>query len=189
MRTPLALALGATMIVSGCGTFDSLMGSEPKPAAYTKPAEEAWMLVTPPERLTVAELRQSLERLPRRGDPLPAASGEVEVNRYAVERAYDELRAAPSADKQIAYLVRESVDRNAPLIGWNQVREFKSEDRCRQIQKELQKVTQAASKDVVIEDNMELWKAQWLFLEWSNRLSQCVPMTMLERRTAAAVEG
>ena len=180
MRTPLALALGSTIILSGCGTLDGFFGAEPKPAAYTKPVSERWMLITPPDRLTVTELRESLERLPGSNDALPPPSGEVEVSRYAVEDAYETLRTAPSANDQVAFLVEESVDRNAPVITWNQVREFDSEERCRQIQKDLQEVTKGATREVVVERNMELWRMQWLFLEWSNRWSQCVPLAMLE---------
>ena len=176
MRTfPLA-ALGAVLLMSGCSVLDGT----PKPAAYTRPENEAWMLVTPPERLTVLELRESLERLPSNGAPLPAASGEVEVDRLAVQAFYERLQAAETADAKAGLLVRESLHREAPVTTWHQVRKFRSEDHCKTTRRELQEITQEASAGVDYYPEMPLYELQWVFLEWSNRWSECIPVRRLE---------
>lgn len=178
MRTLLPTALGAALLVSGC----NILGGPPaetKPAAYTRPEAEAWMLITPPERLAVLELREALERLPGNGAPLPAASGEVEVDRLAVQTFYEQLQAEPTAGERASFLVEESLDRAAPVERWNQVREFKTEEHCRTTLGELQEITREASQDVRYYDGMPLYELQWVFLEWSNRWGQCVPLDRL----------
>lgn len=180
MRTLIPTALAA-LLVSGCNIVGDPPAA-PKPAAY-RPEPVAWMLITPPERLTVLELREALERLPSNGAPLPAASGEVAVDRLAVQAFYDRLQAEPTADRRAALLVEESLDRTAPPERWNQVREFRDEEHCRTTLDELQDITREASEEVRYYHGMPLYELQWVFLEWSNRWGRCVPV---DRITAAA---
>lgn len=182
MRISIPTALAAALLASGC----NLLGGPPvapKPAAYTKPEPVAWMLITPPERLTVLELREALDRLPSNGAALPAASGEVDVDRLAVQAFYEKLQAEPTADGRATLLVEESLDRAAPPERWNQVREFRTEEHCRTTLGELQEITREASGEVRYYDGMPLYELQWVFLEWSNRWGRCVPV---DRITAAA---
>lgn len=175
MRTISYAALGAALAVSGCNVFDGTS----RPAAYTKPKDEAWMLVTPPERLAVLELRESLERLPRNGAPLPAASGEVDVDRQAVQAFYERLQAAATPEARASLLVEQSLERAAPVGSWTPVREFRSRERCETTKSELQDITREASGQVEVYDGMPLYELQWVFLEWSNRWAQCVPVDQL----------
>lgn len=190
MRTLDVLALCAASITSGCGILEEWRG-DPTPAAYTRPAPEAWMLVTPPERTTALELREILDRLPATDDSLPKASGEVEVDRLAVRALFEKLKAEPSAGAKARLLVEDSVDRSVPVAAWNQVREFKTEARCQQIRSELQAVTRDASQAITVYDAMPLYELEWLFLEWSNRWAECVPIELVraERKPGAPATG
>lgn len=171
-RTSIAV-LGVTLVAAGCSLIDQ---PEPQPAAFPKPQPRAWMLVTPPERLTVLELRKVLEHLPRNGAAMPAASGAYDVDRPAVQAVYAKLQAAESADQRAAVLVQESLDRSAPIEEWTQVREFATQERCETTKAELQEITREASQDVSYYHGMPLYEMQWVFLEWSNRWADCVPV-------------
>ena len=175
MRIWLLAASGATLLLSGCGVFDGA----PRPAAYAKPESERWMLVTPPERLTVLELREILDRLPRDGAPMPAASGEIAVDRGAVQAVYDQMQGEPTPDGRATLLVERSLRRDAPIEEWTQVREFKSRERCETTKDELQAITREASAGVNYYHGMPLYELQWVFLEWSNRWAQCRPVEEL----------
>ncbi|MDX1540305.1 MAG: hypothetical protein R3349_02765 [Geminicoccaceae bacterium] len=181
MRTTLSATLGAALALSGCSAFDGAS----RPAAYSKPDSEPWMLVTPPERLAVLELRESLERLPRNGAPMPAASGEVDVDRVLVRAFYEELQAEGTPRDRAVLLVEQSLERDAPVEEWTQVREFRSRERCETTKDELQEITREASGTVDYYDGMPLYELQWVFLEWSNRWARCIPVDQLKGRTTA----
>lgn len=138
------------------------------------------MLVVPPERLAVLELRESMDRLPRNGAPVPAASGEVEVDRGAVKAFYERMQAEATPEARAALLVEQSLERAAPVGEWTQVREFRSRERCETTKSELQDITREASAGVKYYDGMPLYELQWVFLEWSNRWAQCVPSEQLK---------
>lgn len=175
MRITLLAAFGAALILPGCGAFDGA----PSPGADPQ-ENQAWMLITPPERLAVLELREALDYLPRNGTPLPTASGEVQVDRVAVRAFYDRMQAETTARRRAALLVEQSLEREAPIRRWNQVREFRSREKCEITKGELQEITREASAGVNYYDEMPLYELQWVFLEWSNRWARCVPVEQLK---------
>lgn len=182
MRSSPIIALVAILPATGCTLLDE---PEAKPAAYVEPEARAWMLATPPERLTVLELREVLEHLPRNGAPVPAASGEYDVDRPAVQAMYARLQEAETADERAAVLVEESLDQRAPIEEWTQVREFRTRERCESTRDELQEITREASADVTYYHGMPLYEMQWVFLEWSNRWATCVPVETFDRPVAS----
>lgn len=174
MRTTIIAASAALLLLSGCSAFQGA----PKPAAYPK-EKQAYMLVTPPEHLAVLELRESMKRLPANGAPVPQPSGEVEVDRVAVHAFYERLQSEQTPDGRATLLVEQSLDRDAPIGEWTQVREFSSQERCESTKKELQEITRQASAGVDYYHGMPLYEMQWVFLEWSNRWARCVPVALL----------
>lgn len=173
MRTTSFVAIATTCIFSGCNVPAEVSQPQPQP-------DIPHMLVTPPERLTVLELREILERLPGHGAPMPAASGEVEVDRIEVAEFYEKLQAEQTAEGRAGLMVEESLDRNAPVEEWTHVREFSSRERCETTKGELQEITKEASDGVSYYHGMPLYELQWVFLEWSNRWAECVPVEDLQ---------
>jgi hypothetical protein len=182
MRSTPIIVLGTTLVVSGCSLAG---GSEPQPAAYTKPPARGWTLVTPPERVTVLELREALEQLPPDGAPLPTLSGQYDVDRPAVQAVYAKLQAADTADQRATILVEESLDRSAPVEAWTQVREFKTQERCESTKDELQEITRESVQDVSYYHGMPLYEMQWAFIEWGYRWASCVPVETFDRSPVA----
>jgi hypothetical protein len=180
MRRSLAFTLGTAAIAAACTT------PEPPPARVAQVTEEH-MLIRPPDELAVVHILEAITYMPDSNDRLPArpANGASAEEWERSQALFKALIAQSSPQAQAELLAHESVDRDAPVDNWQQVRRFASKEKCETTKAELQRVTKLHSTRIGAKHGMLLQDLQFHLLAASFDLSQCVPVSSLSK----VVEG
>jgi hypothetical protein len=178
MRKSLALTACAAALAAACTT------PEPPPAPVAQVTEE-YMLIRPPDELAVVHILEVITHMPDGNDRFPAqrTNGASDAAWTRSQALFKALNEQTSPQAQAELLAQESVDRDAPVDNWQQVRRFASKDKCETTRAELQNVTKVHSSRIGARHGMLLHDLQFHLLAASFDLSQCVPVNSLPRIT------
>jgi hypothetical protein len=176
MLRSLTLTVWTAALAAACST------AAPPPAPTAQVSEE-YMLIRPPDELAVVHILEVITHMPDGNDSLPAErmNGASEAEWTKSQALFRALNEQTSPDEQAELLAHESVDRDAPVDDWQQVRRFASKDRCETTKAELQKVTKMHSSRIGAQQGMLLQDLQFHLLAASFDLSQCVPLSSLPK--------
>lgn len=179
MRKFLVLTVGAAALAAGCSTT-------PEPASEPEvQVSEEHMLIRPPDAAAVVHVLEVVSHMPDGNARFPAErlNGVAEAERTAAQQLFEALIGKGSPRAKAEFLAHQSVDRDASVDEWQQVRLFDSEDKCETTRAELQEVTKLHTERVEYAPHMLLNDLQFHLLASSFDLSDCVPARSLPRIT------
>jgi hypothetical protein len=179
MRRSLAFMVCAAALAAGCST------TEQTPPAPSVQVSEDYMLIRPPDEVAVVHIMKAVTYMPDGDDRLPVSqlNGASEAERAATLALFKALIDQPSPEAKAEFLAHASVVRDAPMDDWQQVRLFRSEEKCETTRGELQQVTKAHSTRIGAKEGMLLHDLQFHLLAASFDLSRCVPVSLLPKIT------
>jgi hypothetical protein len=171
MRTLVALVAGAAALLSACSHTPS-----PVQSHASRPVSQDWTLIAPPDNSLTAAFLDTFEYLPDGKDRFPGKIDGMSVqDRQALQRLFERVKAAPSAQAELQILTELSAETEAPIGQWRRVRVFKSEDECESTRTQLVKITNEQSQKFGAHKGMPREEFQWPLLARSFAWSRCVP--------------
>lgn len=179
MRRSFVLTVGAAALAAGCSSMQ-----EPVPAPEAQ-VSEPYMLIRPPDEVALVHMLEVVTYMPDGNDrfPVEQLNGVSEAESAASQELFKALVAESSPQAKAEFLADHSVDRDAPVEEWQQVRFFRSQEKCETTKVELQEVTKLHTKRVEPRSNMLLNDLQFHLLASSFALSECVPASSLPKIT------